>query len=110
MNGPLDAVGCLYVLEGSTLGGQIILRRAAERLGIDADTGAGFFHGYGAQTGAMWRGLVDAINLIPADSAHAAMVEDGARRTFSRFIEVWSGVNTLEADAAVALSGMTPAP
>ena len=31
--GLFDAIGCLYVLEGSTLGGQIILHGAAERLG-----------------------------------------------------------------------------
>jgi heme oxygenase (biliverdin-IX-beta and delta-forming) len=95
----LDAIGCLYVLEGSTLGGQIILRRAGEGLGLTAAGGAGFFHGYGARTGAMWRQLIDAINHIPADSPDADAVEDGARRVFIRFIKMCGDVNA-ETDAA----------
>ncbi len=93
VNGLFEAIGCLYVLEGSTLGGQIILRRAEERLGLTADAGSSFFRGYGTKTGAMWKELVDAINLIPADSANAATVEDGAKRTFSRFTNVLSDTN-----------------
>jgi heme oxygenase len=108
--GPFDAIGCLYVLEGSTLGGQIILRHAEERLGLTAANGAGFFHGYGARTGEMWRQLVDAINLTPANAAEEDIVEGGARRVFSQFIQVWSDLSGLEADAAVAGSGMTTAP
>jgi heme oxygenase (biliverdin-IX-beta and delta-forming) len=47
--------GCLYVMEGSTLGGQLISRHLHARLGIDPDHGGRFFHGYGARTGSMWK-------------------------------------------------------
>ena len=37
------AFGCLYVLEGSTLGGQMITREVSERLGMEPQTGCQFF-------------------------------------------------------------------
>lgn len=48
------ALGILYVLEGATLGGQIIANSLRVRLAIEADTGAAFFHGYGEATRSMW--------------------------------------------------------
>ena len=48
------AIGCLYVLEGATLGGQIISRHLA-KLGIGPENGCLFFSGYGAKTGEMWK-------------------------------------------------------
>lgn len=50
-----DAWGCLYVLEGSTLGGQVIQRQVAERYGLTPDRGVAFFSGYRDKTAAMWR-------------------------------------------------------
>lgn len=53
---PLPAsLGCLYVLEGATLGGQIISRHLREHLGLTPATGAAFFSGYGPDTGPRWK-------------------------------------------------------
>lgn len=56
---PLDefpyVTGCLYVLEGATLGGQIITRQLGPSLGITAEAGGSFFASYGHDIGAMWR-------------------------------------------------------
>lgn len=56
---PLDsragALGCLYVLEGATLGGQIISRHLSEIQNLSPERGAAFFYGYGAETGHMWK-------------------------------------------------------
>jgi len=49
------ALGCMYVLEGSTLGGQILSRTFAARFDIEALCGGAYFHGYGPRTGLMWR-------------------------------------------------------
>jgi heme oxygenase len=49
-----QALGALYVMEGATLGGQIIGRYLRDHLGIDAGSGAGFFAGYGVETRARW--------------------------------------------------------
>src|SRR5262245_32466583 len=39
--------GSLYVMEGATLGGQIINRHLKQHLGISPDNGGAFFNGYG---------------------------------------------------------------
>jgi heme oxygenase len=80
-----DALGCLYVLEGSTLGNQVLLRAAEAALGLGPDTGARFLHGYGAETGAQWRRLTQALDGIPAAGPAAEAIEAGARRTFETF-------------------------
>ena len=49
------ALGCLYVLEGATLGGQIITRQVERTLGISPAQGSRFFHSYGDQVGPMWK-------------------------------------------------------
>ena len=50
-----DVVGCLYVMEGATLGGQLIARHLRKVLGLDASQGAAFHHSYGAAVGPMWK-------------------------------------------------------
>jgi heme oxygenase len=52
---PDSALGALYVVEGSSLGGQVIYREVQRRLGLDARSGAAFFFGAGAQTGVAWK-------------------------------------------------------
>jgi heme oxygenase (biliverdin-IX-beta and delta-forming) len=47
-------LGCLYVMEGATLGGVLISRHVRENLGVYPESGGRFFHGYGASTAAMW--------------------------------------------------------
>ena len=51
-----DVVGCLYVVEGATLGGQVLSRLAAARLGVGPASGGTFLAGYGRATRAMWQG------------------------------------------------------
>jgi heme oxygenase len=50
-----DALGCLYVLEGATLGGQVVRRLVEQRLGLAAGRGCSFFDSYGERVGVMWR-------------------------------------------------------
>jgi heme oxygenase len=55
---PLDSaaqqIGCLYVLEGSRLGGKFIAQAVADSLGYTAGNGGAFFSGYGSETGKWW--------------------------------------------------------
>jgi heme oxygenase len=50
-----SALGCLYVLEGATLGGQVISRHLLQSLGIGSNNGGAFFEGYGQATATMWK-------------------------------------------------------
>ena len=80
-----QAFGCLYVLEGATLGGQIISKYVADKLGYESERGATFFRSYGAEVRAMWCGFVQALR----DYAKAHDADDevvaAAVDTFDKF-------------------------
>ncbi|MFN6945623.1 MAG: biliverdin-producing heme oxygenase [Cytophagaceae bacterium] len=50
-----QAFGCLYVMEGSTLGGSVIYKSLNKHLGLTHDNGCSFFYGYGSSTGSTWK-------------------------------------------------------
>lgn len=63
-----QALGWLYVLEGSALGGRVIARRALRRLG--ADLPVAFFTGAdGPDLGGRWRSLRTALDGLGPDAA-----------------------------------------
>ena len=49
-----DAAGCLYVVEGACLGGQMVARAVNRQLGISSATGSSFFEGDGKATSVRW--------------------------------------------------------
>lgn len=49
-----QGLGCLYVLEGSTLGGKFITAHLKKVLALDETRGCAFFNSYGADVGRMW--------------------------------------------------------
>ena len=77
--------GCLYVLEGSALGGRVISKRVKQTLGLGPATGGAYFHGLGRQTASHWSDFLTALNMIPAKSAMGANAEGGAIATFLAF-------------------------
>lgn len=66
------ALGYLYVIEGSTLGGQLLYRHLSTRLDL-ADTVTHYLRGYGASTGRQWRAFLDV--LAPALAGAAGETE-----------------------------------
>lgn len=78
-----EALGACYVLEGSTLGGQLITRQLG-RLGLSAEDGGAYFAGHGVHTGARWKAFRAALEgSVPAEQEDAVL--RGARRTFLAF-------------------------
>ncbi len=59
-----QAFGCLYVMEGSTLGGKFIYKVVKDTLHFEHTTGASFFYGYGADTGAKWKAFGQSLTEI----------------------------------------------
>jgi len=57
-----EAMGVMYVLEGSTLGGKFLYKHINQFLGLDAQNGASYFWGYGQQTGLLWKTFIAALN------------------------------------------------
>ena len=81
------AVGALYVVEGSTLGGQMISRQFAEKLGVTPARGGKFFHGYGEDTGRKWREFGQWAEGQATRAPLADTAVRGARETFAAFSE-----------------------
>lgn len=83
-----DRFGCLYVLEGATLGGRVIGRHIERVLAVTPDAGGRFFHGYGARTGPMWQAFRAALAAFAdAPQAHDRIVA-AAVATF-RTLRAW---------------------
>ena len=85
-----EAVGVLYVLEGSTLGGQLVSRRVKSELGISEASGGSFFFAYGGRTGEMWRGFIEVLERHGRDPAASHLVESSALQTF-QLLSAWIG-------------------
>jgi heme oxygenase len=77
---PEAAIGSLYVLEGSTLGGQIISRGLAGAPWLPAE-GLGYFDPYGVATGTMWRQFRIWAETVSTTSGTPAIIA-GAVATF----------------------------
>ncbi len=78
--------GSLYVIEGSTLGGQVISRHLKGKFDIDQTTGAAFFTGYGQETGKMWNGYRETVTNFAETANHDEIVA-GANETFEKIGE-----------------------
>ncbi len=77
---PLPAIGSrsallgyLYVKQGSTLGGQVISRHLARKLGLEGGVTNHFFAGYGEDTGRQWKIFVQALDDAKIDAETAVM-------------------------------------
>jgi len=82
------ALGVSYVLEGATLGGQILRRRVAEQLGLDASSGAAFLNVYGELTGRRWKDFLQYLDDRNLSDAQTLEVTHAAKATFTYF-EHW---------------------
>jgi heme oxygenase len=78
------AIGCLYVLEGSTLGSRFIARQLEESLQLRDSSGASFFNAYGESTGRRWLAFKSFAS-ARVESEQADEVVMAARMTFERF-------------------------
>ncbi len=94
-----SAIGSIYVLEGSTLGGRVIIKRVMDQLGLTADHGASYYAGYGAETGTKWKAFQQAIHAYPWDDHAADTIIQAANQTFSA-LEKWMDVESTQPMAA----------
>lgn len=77
--------GSCYVMEGATLGGQIISRHLKTSLGLDAENGAAFFNSYGPNVGPMWREFGAAITAFAERADRDDEIIEAAKATFDSF-------------------------
>lgn len=76
------AIGSLYVLEGSTLGGQVIARHLRAALGLGPGAACAYYLAHGPATGAMWRETRAVIAAAIRSPGEADEAVGGALMTF----------------------------
>lgn len=86
------ALGAFYVLEGSTLGGRVILKGLPASL----DVPTRYFEGYGAQTGPMWQSFSSTLG----NAASAATEQHIIRGAVDTFAAIHSYFNLCQAHEA----------
>ncbi|MFN0279425.1 MAG: biliverdin-producing heme oxygenase [Pyrinomonadaceae bacterium] len=82
---PSRAFGSLYVLEGATLGGQVITRHLKQHLDITPENGGMFFNSYGAEVGPMWKSFAETITRFAEETDDDDSIVEAARETFDSF-------------------------
>ncbi len=82
---PCQAVGALYVLEGSTLGGQVIVKMLRSSLPQLTGNSLSFFNGYGARTAAMWQSFQHYLDTEVLSAEQQEELLGAARDTFYTF-------------------------
>jgi heme oxygenase len=77
-----DLAGCLYVLEGASLGGQVLAPLLHRRLGLAKGSGAGFFAGDEEGTLPRWTAVVAWLDGLPRTGASTTKIIGTATATF----------------------------
>lgn len=90
----IQAMGALYVLEGSIMGGPYIVQMLQKK-GIEK--GFSFFSGYGSESGHKWASFTTALNILPKTESDIAKAVDSARETFNKFGEVFETTSPVQA-------------
>lgn len=81
-----EALGAMYVIEGSTLGGNVIARQLSKTEGFDQVT-FHFFGCYGDQTGVMWKNFKEILDTrVPEDKYDEVLA--GARKLYTFLLHV----------------------
>jgi heme oxygenase len=80
-----DLAGCLYVLEGACLGGQVIARALHQQLGLGKGSGASFFIGDAEATSARWILFLTWLEGLVRAGARSEKIVDSACATFLTF-------------------------
>lgn len=82
----VQALGALYVLEGSIMGGSIIVKML-EKEGVTK--GVSFFSGYGEDTGMMWGNFIAVLNAQAKTEQEEQEAIVAANETFKHFAYVF---------------------
>lgn len=80
-----QALGAMYVLEGSTLGGRVITKMLMQNLNLQDTKHLQFFSGYGDQTEMMWGTFLETLNNAATDEKTENEIIQSATETYSKF-------------------------
>lgn len=81
------ALGALYVIEGSALGGQVLHKALAKRIPMVANHGSLFLAPHGLDTKARWGEFIECLGAHTDDESAIPDVIEGASMTFAAVAE-----------------------
>ena len=81
-----ELLGCMYVMEGATLGGRMITQHVRATLGVTPMTGGSFFDGYGDDTARMWQGMRQLLVSASSDTETENAIVINAIATFASLL------------------------
>lgn len=76
------ALGVLYVIEGSTLGGRVILKNIQHILNLNEENGASYFAGYRDKTGSLWKHFLNKLTSCETQTKTQEKIIAGANAAF----------------------------
>src|SRR5262245_4336686 len=89
---PIALTGVLYVVEGSTNGGQFIARALGPALGVVAGPGLIALNPHGERTRELWAQFRAALDALPVTGNEIDAIVAAAAETFDRIGEMLDGV------------------
>lgn len=91
------ALGILYVVEGSSLGGRFILKNIETIKGLDEGKGVSYFTGYGNKTGSHWKNFLNVLTEYQEENNCEDEIIKGAIYAFDcihdHFVEIQKNEN-----------------
>lgn len=90
----ISALGGLYVLEGSMLGGVMIKKHLSEKLRNETADNTKYLTGYGAETGKIWKNFLNILSDNAPDIETQNIVINSAKNTFD-LLNQWIATSTL---------------
>lgn len=89
VNDIASLIGILYVIEGASLGGQLLCRSLAKQYALNAEQGCCFFTGYANLTASHWREFQAFANRnIDLNTAEQSIAQNTAQQTFWFFKQI----------------------
>ncbi len=86
------AIGILYVIEGSTLGGRYILQNVQSALGYSPGHGGSYFAGYGNKTGTHWKAFLNFVEEYERRHQCGDEIVKGANLAFTAVYDYMKGI------------------
>jgi heme oxygenase (biliverdin-IX-beta and delta-forming) len=90
----LSALGGLYVLEGSMLGGVMIKKHLVEKLGDNVNENTQYLTGYGSETGKIWKNFLNTLTNNAANVETQNIIINSAKNTFD-LLNKWIATSSL---------------
>ncbi len=85
---PGKLLGCFYVIEGSTMGGQMITKKLSQSLELTLEEGLSYFYSYGPDARTRWSEFREQLLEAGQDESRQQEIAESAIETF-RLLERW---------------------